>query len=185
MTSMQDWEQWQGRWKGEPMSANELRALVDRTTRARAAVAATRVVSGVVAVFALLVVAGALQHAANAIELTLGIVVAIGIITAWSLDASNRRRALDKVESGPEEYAAVRRELCVRRIRFAYLGWIVVTLDFVFLVPWWLGGIKVHGSEFSLMQVETIWGPIAMMIAFVIWTSRVRTVARAELERIA
>ena len=144
----------------------------------------TRALSGVVAAFALVIVAAALRHAGNPLERTLGVIVGMGIVGAWLFDASNRRRVLDKVESGPEEYAAARRELCTRRIRFAYMGWIVVALDFVFLVPWWIGGVKVHGGGLSWMQVQSIWGPIATMIAFVAWTIKVRTGARMELDRL-
>ena len=109
MTTTQDWEQWQGSWRAESMSGAQLDALIARTARARRAVVATRVLSGAVALIALLVVAGALRHAGNAFERTLGVVVALGIIGTWVLDVSNHGQALTKVESGPDEYANVRR----------------------------------------------------------------------------
>ena len=118
MTASNDWERWQGSWQAEQLGRAELDALIEKTRRARVAVAATRVLSGVVAVAALLVVAAALRHAGNALEYSLGVVVTLGIIATWAVDASNHARALDRVESGPDEYAAVRRALCARRIRF-------------------------------------------------------------------
>jgi NADH:ubiquinone oxidoreductase subunit 3 (subunit A) len=185
MTTTQDWEQWQGSWRAESMSGVQLDALIAKTARARRAVAATRILSGVAAAIALLVVAAALRHAGNAFERALGLVVAVGIIGTWLLDARNHGHALDRVESGPDEYANVRRELCARRIRFAYLGWIVVALDFVFLIPWWIGGVKIHGFGFDLMHIESTWGPIGMMLGFVVWTVRLRKRSLAERGRLA
>jgi hypothetical protein len=179
-----DWEQWQGSWRSEQIGLTEVDALIAKTRRARAAVTVTRVLSGTVTVIALLVVAAALYHAANAIELSLGVIVAVGIIATWAVDASNHARALESVEAGPEEYAAVRRGLCARRIRFVYLSWIVVALDIVFLVPWWIGGFAIHGAGFHWDQILTMWGPLALMVWFVVWASRVRARSVAELRRL-
>ncbi len=180
-----DWEQWQGSWQSEQIKAEVLDVLIDRTRRARSAVALTRVLSGVAAVFALLVVAAALYHAGNALEITLGGIVALGIIATWAVDSSNHARALESVEAGPEEYAAVRRALCSRRIRFVYLAWIVVALDIVFLVPWWIGGFAIHGFGFHWDQIATIWGPLALMGWFVVWAGRMRARSVAELGRLS
>jgi hypothetical protein len=61
----------------------------------------------------------------------------------------------------------------------------VVALDLVFLVPWWIGGVRVHGSGFHVVQILTIWGPLGMMALFVTWTVRLRRRARAELAGLA
>jgi hypothetical protein len=180
-----DWEQWQGSWQAEQIKAEVLDVLIDRTRRARTAVAVTRVFSGAVAVIALLVVGAALYHAANGLEIALGTVVALGIIATWAADSSNHARGLESVESGPEEYAAVRRALCARRIRFVYLAWIVVALDIVFLVPWWIGGFAVHGYGFHWDQIATMWGPLVLMGWFVVWAGRVRGRSVAELRRLS
>jgi hypothetical protein len=184
MTKSGDWEQWQGSWQSEQIKAETLDVLIDRTGRARAAVALTRVLSGAVAVIALLIVAAALRHAGNPLERSLGVVVALGIIAAWAADAANHARALERVESGPDEYAAVRRALCARRIRFVYLAWIVVALDIVFLVPWWIGGFAIHGFGFHWAQLATMWGPLALMSWFVVWAARLRARSIVELRRL-
>jgi hypothetical protein len=75
--------------------------------------------------------------------------------------------------------------LCVRQVRFAQLTWIVTALDLAFLVPWWIGGIEVHGGGFHAIQLLTMWGPLALMGALVWWTIRLRRHARAELARLA
>src|SRR5258708_29979806 len=113
-----DWEQWQGSWQSEQIKAEVLDVLIDRTRRARSAVALTRVLSGVAAVFALLVVAAALYHAGNALEITLGGIVALGIIATWAVDSSNHARALESVEAGAGEEAGVRRRPGVRAVWF-------------------------------------------------------------------
>src|SRR5258708_1364860 len=180
-----DWEQWQGSWQSEQIKVELLDVLIERTKRARAAVAVTRVLSGGAAGFALLIVAAALYHPANGLEIALGTVVALGILTTWAVDSSNHGRALESVEAGPEEYAAVRRALCSRRIRFVYLAWTVVALDLVFLVPWWVGGFAIHGFGFHWDQILTIWGPLALMGWFVVWAGRMRARSVAELGRLS
>ena len=62
---------------------------------------------------------------------------------------------------------------------------IVTALDLAFLIPWWIGGFKVHGGGFHAMQLLTMWGPLTLMGAFVWWTIRLRRRARAELARLA
>jgi len=138
----------------------------------------------VVAIVALGIVGAALRHAANVFEAALGLVVAVGIAAVWLLDAINRGSAAEKVEAPADEYRATRRALCIRQVRFARLGWVVVSLDLAFLFPWWIGGIPVHGAGFHVRQILTMWLPLALMAAFVLWTIALRNRARAELRRI-
>ena len=65
---------------------------------------------------------------------------------------------------------AVSPALCRRRLRFARLGWIVTALDLLFLIPWWIGGLAVHGAGLHAMQLLTMWLPLALMAGFVAWT---------------
>lgn len=184
MTPDRDWDGLAERWLSEGMSHEALASLVERTRSARAAIRAMRLLAALAAIVALAVVAAALRHAANRFELALGAAVAVGITVTWLMDASNRRQALENVDASPAEYIALRRALGARRIRFARLAWIVVGLDFVFLVPWWIGGLRVHGHGFNVAQVATIWAPVALMIAFVFWTVRMRRRAMAELRNL-
>ena len=180
-----EWLEWEELWRADRTSPERLEQLIERTRRARRSIWLMRRLSTVVAVVALAVVGAALRHAGNVFEISLGLVVACGIAVVWVMDLINRRQAAGKVEAPSEEYIAMRRALCVRQDRFARLAWILTALDLVFLVPWWIGGISVHGAGFHLAQVLTIWGPLALMGGFVWWTIRLRRRARAELERLA
>jgi len=157
--------------------------MLERTARARRAILLLRLVSLGLAVFALGVIGAALRHAGNAFEAGLGLVVAIGIAAAWLVDARHQQHAHLGVAAPPREYLEIRRTLARRRVAFAHLGWIVAALDLAFLVPWWLGGLRVHGL--GLTQLPTLWLPLAVILAFAIWLGRVRTRARAELEALA
>jgi hypothetical protein len=185
MTRGGEWLEWEQLWQSDRTSTARLEELIERTRRARRSHWLLPLLSAAVAVVALAVVAAALRHAGNAFEITLGVVVGIGIVAVWLMDVANQRHAAANVEAPADEYVATRHALCVRQVRFARLAWIVTTLDLAFLIPWWIGGIKVHGSGFHEAQLLTMWGPLALMGAFVWWTIRLRERARAELARLA
>lgn len=184
MTRGGEWLEWEQLWRSDRTSPARLEELAGRTRHARRGIWALRLLSTAVAAVALAIVAAALRHAGNAFEVTLGIVVGIGIVAVWVLDLQNQQHGAAKVEAPADEYAATRRALCVRQMRFAQLAWIVTALDLAFLVPWWIGGIKVHGGGFHAMQLLTMWGPLALMGAFVWWSIRLRRRSRAELARL-
>lgn len=184
MTPISEWDQWGTSWREAGSTPAELERMIERTSGARRAIAVERALSGAVAVAALTVVGLALRHAANRFEAGLGLAVAAGITAAWSVGDMNRRRAAEKLEAIPDEYLAARRALCLGRLRFVRLSWVVVALDLVFLFPWWMGGFKVHGSGFHASQILSIWGPLAAMTGFIVWTIRLRRVARAELRQL-
>ena len=181
MTATGDWEQWEARWRTARTSPEQLEAMIARARRARQSVVLVHGLSAAMAVGAIAVVGAALRHAGNAFEIALGLVVALGIAAVWLADVANRRRAGENLDAPEDEYRAARRALCVRQDRFARLSWIVIALDLAFLVPWWIGGVAVHGAGFHLAQILTIWGPLALMAAFVSWTIALRKRARAEL----
>jgi len=185
MMTRGEWVEWEQLWQSDRTSVERLEELIGRTRRARRSLELLRVLSTAVAVVALVVVVAALRHAGNPFEMTLGVVVGIGIAVVWTMDVANQRHATAKVEAPIEEYAAMRRALCVRQDRFARLAWIVTALDLAFLIPWWIGGIKVHGGGFHAAQLLTMWAPLTLMGAFVWWTIRLRRQARAELARLA
>lgn len=184
MTAASEWEQWEARWRAARTSAADLDALIARTTRARRNVVLVHHLSTAMAVAGIAVVVAALRHAGNAFEVALGLIVALGIAAVWRVDVANRRSAADKLDAPDDDYRAARRVLCLRQDRFARLSWVVIALDLAFLVPWWIGGIGVHGAGFHLAQILTIWGPLALMAAFVGWTIVLRRGARAELQRL-
>lgn len=183
MTTSHEWDRWEESWRAARSSQAELDGLVARTQRARRGCVLVRMLSTALTVAALAVVAAALRHAGNPVEASLGLVVAAGIVAVWLANARNQRRDGEQVEAAAIEYRAARRDLCGRQIRFARLAWIVIALDLVFLVPWWIGGISVHGARFSVTQVLTIWGPLVVMAGVIAWTIRLHRSARGELAR--
>jgi hypothetical protein len=185
MMSTSGWSEWEELWRADRTSPARLEELIERTRLARRSLRIMRILPALLALVALAVVAAALRHAGNALEITLGVVVGIGIIAVWLMDFGNQRRAAEKVDAPTEEYLAMRRALCVRRLRFGSLAMIVTTLDLAFLIPWWIGGFRIHGAGFHAMQLLTLWGPLTLMLAFVGWTVRLRRSARAELERLS
>jgi hypothetical protein len=182
MTDVREWEHWEGRWQSASPDRADAESLIRRMRRVRRAMVWSRALSAAVALFALFLIAAALQHAGNPFERTLGFVVAVGIAAAWLVDRSDRRHAHDDVESPPERYAAARRALLQRRLRFAWFAWIVTALDVIFLIPWWIGGFAVHGFGFHWMQILSVWLPVAVIIVFAGWVAAVRSRAKRELD---
>jgi hypothetical protein len=181
MTVPTEWDMWVASWRTARTSPAELEAMIERTRRTRRGVIFVRVFSMTVTVLSLAIVAAALRHAANAVEAALGLVVGVGIGAVWLIDAVNQRDDGLGAEASGDEYRRSRRALCVRQISFARLGWIVVFLDLVFLIPWWIGGIAVHGAGLHAIQLLTVWTPLALMAGFVAWTIVLRRRASAEL----
>lgn len=182
MKATSEWGDWEALWRTGRVPPQTIEQLIERTKHARRTFQIMRVLSAVLAVAALGVVAAALRHAGNALEIGLGIVVGVGICAVWILDVVNHRHAHDNVEVPASEYVAVRRALCMRQLRFARLALTVTLLDLVFLVPWWIGGFRFHGAGFHTIQLLTMWGPLALM-GLVSWCAiELRRMARSELE---
>lgn len=180
-----DWDRWSDQWRGAHVADAEPATLIARTARARRAMLGLRVLSIGITVVALLIVAAALYHAANILELILGLCVGAGISGAWMIDRVNQRNAHEHADAPPIEYLTTRRALCTRRIRFAHLVWVLAALDLVFLLPWWIGGIKFHGFGFGPMHLMSVWGPLALIVGMVVVGARIRSAAAAELESLA
>ena len=185
MTITNDWERWEERWRAQAAQPADLDAMLARARAARRTMRWWRALSFAVAAVSVAAVGMALLHAGNAFEAALGLTVGIAITLAWLADAVERDREGEGESAAPEEYLAIRRALCRRRIRFARLGWIVVALELVFLVPWWIGGIKVHGFGLSWLRIQGFWGPLAAVVAFAAWTVIVYARAQRELRALA
>lgn len=181
MNATREWDVWAGHWRTVQMSPAQLDAMIERTRRTRRTLWVVRTIAAAVPMIALTIVGLALEHAANAFEAGLGLVVALGIVTVWFGDVDSRRDAAARVATPADAHLAARRALCVRQVQLGQLGWIVVVLDLAFLIPWWIGGFAVHGSGFHVEQILTIWTPLALMAGFVTWTIVIRRRAEAEL----
>jgi hypothetical protein len=176
-----EWDDWTASWQRAPANPTDLAALSHAVRRVRRTMALTGVLATCVAIFALLIVAAALRHAGNRFERGLGFVVAIGIVAAWVADRLAHRRPMTEAELAPADYAVARRSLCLRRIRFSWFASLVAVLDLIFLVPWWIGGFAIHGFGFDWTRFVTMWGPLALIMGFIIWAGRIRTRAVNEL----
>ena len=170
MNATNDWGLWEDQWRGAAASPKEIDGMIARTARVRRALMFVRAVSLAVAAGSLGLVAVALLHAGNAFEAGLGLVVGAGITVAWFIGARNARESGRQVEANRAAYLAAEQRLCAGRLRFVRLARIVVALDLLFLIPWWIGGTRVHGTALTVAQVETVWAPLAVMIAFTAWT---------------
>lgn len=165
-----DWARWESSWRREGAVSPSPDALFAHARAGRRSLLAIRVASLAIAVLSLVAVGLALWHAANAAEAMLGFGVGIAIAVTWVRYAWERDRAVDVDLAPPAQFIALRRALSERQIRFARFGWIVAALELMFLVPWWIGGISVHGWGFSPLRIGSFYAPVAAIIAFVVWT---------------
>jgi hypothetical protein len=179
-----DWDRWSDAWLAEHVTDTELARLIERTARTRRAIVGMRALSLAIAVVALAAVGAALYHAASALEVVLGVAVAVGICVAWIIDSLNQRSAHEHADEPPAQYQMLRRALSVRRIRFARLLWTLAALDLVFLFPWWAGGMRYHGFGFRLVHLTSLWGPLALIVGAVIAAARIRARGVDELTSI-
>ena len=188
MTRPDDWERLREAWRPPPDQApsvpNEhdsatLIARADRAGRTMTLVALTEVV---IVILAAVGVFAAMRHSANVVERILGVSVVVAVASVWSVHALARRREQQVVDSSALEYVAVLRGLRQRQIRFVHFGWLVLTLELVFLITWWAGGIGVHRGQLAApIAIASLWIPLVAMVVFVAWTVRLRARASAEL----
>lgn len=182
MRAFNEWSAWEETWRAERSTPGQLDDMIRRTRAARRMLLFVRLVSTGIAAAALAILGLALQHAGNAFEAGLGLLVGAGVATVWLVDAANRRDALDGVDAPFAAYVATRRALCRRQLRFARLAQVVAALDLVFLIPWWIGGARIHGFGFGVTQVMSTWAPLTTLLTFLAWTFVLRSKVRSELD---
>jgi hypothetical protein len=153
--------------------------------RARRAEALTGAAELLVVLAALGGIGLALRHAADALEATLGVSVAVAIAVMWVLRVLAHRREIDVVGSSATNYVAALRSFRARQLRFVHFAWAVLALELVFLAPWWAGGITAHRARLGdPIALVSLWLPLATMAGFAAWTARLRHAADAELRRL-
>jgi hypothetical protein len=136
----------------------------------------------VIVIIAAVGVLAALRHSANVLERILGVSVVVAVVAVWAVYALARRREQQVVDTSALEYVGVLRGLRQRQIRFVHFGWLVLTLELVFLLTWWAGGIDVHRAQLAApIAIASLWIPLVAMVVFVAWTMRLRARASAEL----
>lgn len=180
MTDAEDsWSELRSAWKsGTPDDGVRVaRAAVSRAMR-RSLVARTGLV-----VFAVAITGGALVHAANPLEAALGLITGVAIAAAWWVSATTDRRTQAVLAEPAEDYRELRAEILRAQIRFFRFVWLVLALQLVFLVPWWIGGISAHRGEglFGSLMLVAFWLPLAGMVMLFGWTVRRSQLAAREL----
>ena len=177
MTDMSDWDAWKADWQCES-SRDQPRAI--RSERQSGA----RLARGAIAIGGLLLLGGAITHAADVGEAVLAVLVAVGIATTWLAHAwGQREHDADASDAVSFLHTALR----ARRgqVKLARFVWTVLSLEAVFLVTWWAGGLRVHAHEaLSLLAVGWLWGPLATMLGLAWWSVRLHRRASGELREL-
>jgi NADH:ubiquinone oxidoreductase subunit 3 (subunit A) len=134
---------------------------------------------------ALLAVVFALIHSHNAYEVALGLIVGLGIGTVWIERTLLRRRQHAAETTMSDDYLTGMRQVRAREVRLAQFVWIVVSLELIFLIPWWVVGSRVHSrrpTDFG--SLLTMWLPIVVFVALSVWSFRLRRRAQLEMSAI-
>ena len=186
MTQPNDWDTLRDAWRPAPAHRSpredDASGLITRANRARRTMALVRAAEVLVVTVAVGGVAAALRHAANIVELILGLSVMLAIAGAGAFRVMARRRERDIAGTSALEYVTVLRALRQRQIHFVHFGWLVLALELVFFLTWWAGGVSVHRTQLGApIAIASLWVPLATIVAFVAWTARLRTRASADL----
>jgi hypothetical protein len=84
-----------------------------------------------------------------------------------------------------DDYLAAMRSVRAREVRLAQFVWIVLSLELIFLIPWWVVGSRVHSRRLTdFGSLLSMWLPIVVFVALFIWSLRLRLRARLEINAI-
>jgi hypothetical protein len=174
-----DWGTLRRAWLAEKDDGTSLAAARARAARTRRL---TNVARTAVAVLVLAEIAAATAHAANLLEGVLAVSVSIAIAVLWAQDAIASRRDALMLTSATAQYVTERATLLRSQIRTLWFVRVVLLLQLVFLVPWWIGGIRIHAAEaWSRLTVFALWLPLVGTSILLWWTRGRMSVARREL----
>jgi hypothetical protein len=177
--------EWTDTWQRTTESPAATREVSRRLARARRENVVVRIIEGAVAVSAVALVALALMHAANAFEAGLGVFVGVAIVAIWIQRGRIRRRERAGDVASSVEYLLVLRRSRQQRMRLAEFVWILVVLDVIFLIPWWIIGSRYHHRGFTDSgNWISMWLPILGFIALYLWALGVWRSARRELAEV-
>lgn len=181
-----DWEAMRTTWQTDQAADDKLSAARNGAARA---LRSARSLTATTHVLALVCIAGvllALGHAGNAFERILGSAVAAAIALAWLTFFVVKRDEHAALEAPTSSYLAETRRLLARQRRLVRLVWIVVLLELLFLVPWWIGGVPVHRAQFfSPLAIAAMWLPMLAIAGFVVWSLRVHRRTTTELRALS
>jgi hypothetical protein len=177
--------QWTHAWRhvdAVPAGTHPDAHVLERLRTDQRNLAAAEIIQAVLSLGALALLAAALGHAASYSEMLLGGLVAVAIVVAWASHASDRRSERGAMLASATEYLAAIHVVRRRQLRLARFVWTVLSLELVFLVVWWMGGVTLHHNDLgSWITVTTLWIPIVAIIVLAVWSVGLYRDARREL----
>ena len=180
-----DWERWQEEWQRGGSAQATVTAGLRQTAKARRGLFISWLIESAIGSASLLLVILALGHAGNAFEAGLGLAVGLGIGIVWVQRILLRRREHASETAASDDYLVAIRNLRSRQMRLAQFIWIVLGLELVFLIPWWVIGSRFHSRRLTdFGSVLSMWVPIVGFIALFVWSVRLRRKADLEMKDI-
>lgn len=180
-----EWERLREDWQagGATLDARQLPA---RMRRERRRLVVATAVEGALALGACGGIAAALVHTPHGFDAWWGIAVLVMVAGSWAIATWQRRRAEDpSLANATEDFVELSRRRCRRQLRAVRFAWLLAALELGFLVPWWIGGYRVHGLRPGwALTVLAWWIPAAAILGLFAGTLHVRRRVRAELEQL-
>lgn len=93
-----------------------------------------------------------------------------------------RRREDESLTASSAEHLDIMGTVRLQHLLLARFVWIVITLDLVFMIPWWIGGARIHGT--SLLKVGSWFSvsvPLLGFLGLFLWSLRLWQRAWREL----
>jgi hypothetical protein len=177
-----DWDALRTEWARGGDAASAEASAGRQMVRARRAAFVGQVVEAGIAATGIALVGLALLHAANPLHAMLGLVVGAGIGGAWLWPRDLTRQEQSSFEASASDNVRMLRAVRHRQAQAATFIWIVIALDLVFLIPWWVAGSRVHARSLTDPGTfETVWLPLFAMMSLALWAARSRSRARHDL----
>ncbi len=177
-----DWGRWQDEWQRGDSRQLPVTAGLRQVAKARREFLLIHVVEALIGFASVLLLALALKHVANPFQAALGVAVGAGIGLIWAQRIVHRRQEYASATAASVNYLASLRAVRERQIRLARFVWLVIALDVVFLIPWWVIGSRVHARKITdVGSALPVWLPIAGFIALLVWSLGLRRNARKEI----
>lgn len=180
-----DWDLLQQEWQRSGSSQAEVSTAFERLSRARRGLFFTWLAETAIGVSSILFVMMALRHAANPLVAALGVIVIAGNAIVWAQRIIFRRREQNSLSATGVDYLAAMRRLRMRQIRLGEFVWVVLSMELIFFIPWWVIGSRVHSRRITdTGSLLTMWLPIVVMLALYVWSFRLRAAAIRDVRTI-
>jgi len=179
-----EWDDWRDAWGSLTDAAPDPRIEAQKVAvilrRQRAIVRGERLSSAAL----VLIVAGALNHAASPLELTLGVGAMCIVAASLAFQEWRRTRERSAIISAPTEFVATMRSIRRSQLRFARSLGTSLAAEMLFFAVWWYGGLGLHHSLMSTVVLATLWLPVLVFAALAPWAWTLHRTARDDLRRL-